>query len=531
MKTFPKLPQQDDFLISLQNNNYSMMTVISYARDLCIFAVYLAKNDKSFTQVDKELINLYKGYLRTGDHLIDLESIRNKIEDIEFKDEEFGMPLKVNGLGAYDTEKPDVITKNEQMSSDASKNDSVNLDESEVLSRTKFLASIYRKVYAGIFNNNLSSKVSISQKIKDKNSDQIVKHGRQASGIAGGLDARSINRMLSALRSFFKYRIDMDLEIPVPPDAIKMIKADKKKAQVAEFEELVNLLEAPMKFEHDYRVSIRNRAMLEILFATGMRISELMSLNLDQINVQGKLFIMGKGRKQRFVYLTPRALGWLNEYLKVRLKFGVGEINDYSRDKSIGSSANVLQDNQSHEYIIIDGNANNDSSMRETLENENVSQVEDSVESKSNDEVKGLSDIDFENIMGTSLDLNKENAYIHLLENLRINGYIKKFRSPALFIPFSGRGLKKNQGKDYRLSTNRFQEKIAEYRQRLGILIPTSAHSLRHGFATYLAENGASAVAIQVLLGHESLNTTTRYVHGSDKFAQETHKEKHPLAK
>jgi site-specific recombinase XerD len=63
----------------------------------------------------------------------------------------------------------------------------------------------------------------------------------------------------------------------------------------------------------------------------------------------------------------------------------------------------------------------------------------------------------------------------------------------------------------------------------LDINIPASAHSLRHGFATYLAESGASPVAIQILLGHESLDTTTRYVHASDKYAQKIHKRYHPL--
>ena len=60
--------------------------------------------------------------------------------------------------------------------------------------------------------------------------------------------------------------------------------------------------------------------------------------------------------------------------------------------------------------------------------------------------------------------------------------------------------------------------------------MPTSAHSLRHGFATYLAERGANPVALQILLGHESLHTTTRYVHASDKYAEETHHKYHPLA-
>jgi site-specific recombinase XerD len=113
-----------------------------------------------------------------------------------------------------------------------------------------------------------------------------------------------------------------------------------------------------------------------------------------------------------------------------------------------------------------------------------------------------------------------------MVEEYRRSGYLKKFDSPALFIPFSGVEARKEKS---RLSTNYFQEKIAEYRRKLGILVPTSAHSLRHGFATYLAENGANPAAIQILLGHESLNTTTRYVHASDRFAEETVKKNHPL--
>ena len=80
-----------------------------------------------------------------------------------------------------------------------------------------------------------------------------------------------------------------------------------------------------------------------------------------------------------------------------------------------------------------------------------------------------------------------------------------------------------------RVSTNYLQAKIKEYREKLRINVPTSAHSLRHGFATYLAESGANPAAIQVLLGHESLDTTTRYVHASDKFAEETHRKFHPV--
>ena len=80
-----------------------------------------------------------------------------------------------------------------------------------------------------------------------------------------------------------------------------------------------------------------------------------------------------------------------------------------------------------------------------------------------------------------------------------------------------------------KISTNYIQYKIKEYREMLGINIPTSAHSLRHGFATYLAESGANPAAIQILLGHESLDTTTRYVHASHRYAKKIHEKYHPL--
>jgi len=65
----------------------------------------------------------------------------------------------------------------------------------------------------------------------------------------------------------------------------------------------------------------------------------------------------------------------------------------------------------------------------------------------------------------------------------------------------------------------------------LGLNLPLSAHSIRHAFATYLAESGANPAAIQILLGHESLDTTTRYVHASDRYAERVHRKFHPLKK
>ncbi len=235
----------------------------------------------------------------------------------------------------------------------------------------------------------------------------------------GRLGAKSMNRMLSALRSFLKYLIEMDLPCPLSPEAVKMVKTEKKHGQVAEMAELVKLIESPAYLENDPQIALRNQAVLEVLFSTGMRISEVCKLNRQDIDGSGKIFIMGKGKKERFVYLTPRAQNILERYLATR---------------------------------------------------------QDGLE--------------------------------------------------ALFVPYAGPNVSSDKK---RLSTNYIQMKIKEYRQKLKINVPTSAHSLRHGFATYLAESGANPAAIQILLGHESLDTTTRYVHASDKFAEETHRKFHPL--
>ncbi|KUK76599.1 MAG: Tyrosine recombinase XerC [candidate division WS6 bacterium 34_10] len=402
LKNVPKLPDQDGFLLYLQNNAYSKQTIYNYARDLCILAVYLHTNKISFENMSKEDINNYKGYLREGRHLDALDQVR----------EEF-------------------LTK-----------------EGEDLEKYKedFLEDVYRKVYGslGILDKPQNSRARSE----------------------GGLDGKSINRMLSALRSYLRYRINMELDIPFPPDAVNMIRTKKKAKKVASIEELVSLIESPMEFEKNEDVALRNRAMLEILFATGMRISELINLNLDQLNSDGKLYILGKGNKERAVFLTPRGLTWLNKYLKIRLEHA---FTDRSKEEQPAELDKLTSD--------LEGN-------------------------------------------------DGEKRYIKLVESYRRSGFLDRFDSKAVFIPFNGPNV---NDENCRLSTNYFQERIADYRKRLGIQIQTSAHSLRHGFATYMAEKGANASALQVLLGHESLDTTTRYVHGSEKFAQETVEKYHPL--
>ncbi len=311
-----ELPYMDDFLLSIQANNYSPETLYNYERDLDTFAHFLTHemSNLPFPKITKKTIEQFKAYLNSPDRL------------------------------------------------------TASGEESEK---------------------------------------------RLSSG--------SINRNLTSIRRYLTYLIDMDHDCPVVPGSIKLLRMGKKHGQVAEMEDLIRLIEAPVRFEKNKLIALRNRAMLETLFASGMRISELISLKRIQLDGSGKIFVEGKGKKQRFIYLTARAQEHIHAYLDKR-------------------------------------------------------------------------DDD----------------------------------SPYLFIP--NRGLNASNKKKH-ISPNYLQMKIKQYREFLGINIPTSAHSLRHGFATYLAEQGANPAALQVLLGHESLETTTRYVHASDRYAEDTHQKFHPLKK
>lgn len=244
--------------------------------------------------------------------------------------------------------------------------------------------------------------------------------GRITAGGAmseGSLSASSINRLLTALRRYLTYLIDMDHVVPITPSTIKFLRNGRRVTPIINLKEIQRLIESPTKLEVSDLVAKRNRAALETLFASGMRISELVSLKRNQVDANaGKIFIEGKGKKQRFVYLTDRARLLIKSYLDVR---------------------------------------------------------------------------------------NDENPFLFATQ-----------RDAA-----------------EHLSTNYLQVKIKRYREALGIITPISAHSLRHSFATAMAEGGASPAAIQILLGHESLDTTTRYVHASDRFAEDTHKKFHPLNK
>ncbi len=156
------------------------------------------------------------------------------------------------------------------------------------------------------------SKVTKASQIDD----ELVRKYRlwlnRQEGTAGGLKKNSQNYYLIALRSFLKYLAKRGVE-SLPPERIELAKTGAREIDLASRDELDRLLGGPKGGEQK---ALRDRAILELLFSTGLRVSELCSLNMDSIDLSRDEFsIRGKGEKVRLVFLSPTAKSTLRAYL------------------------------------------------------------------------------------------------------------------------------------------------------------------------------------------------------------------------
>ncbi len=123
------------------------------------------------------------------------------------------------------------------------------------------------------------------------------------------------NYHLIALRSFLKYLLKRDIAV-IAPEKIDLPKAESRSIKFLEREQIDRLLNMP---EISRPEGLRDKAILEMLFSTGLRVSELTKLNRDQINFERKEFgVIGKGRRARVVFLSDSAVTWIERYLKNR---------------------------------------------------------------------------------------------------------------------------------------------------------------------------------------------------------------------
>ncbi|MEK6715833.1 MAG: site-specific tyrosine recombinase/integron integrase [Candidatus Omnitrophota bacterium] len=191
--------------------------------------------------------------------------------------EGFSNFLKYSRLGSVRNNPPkaDIVSKGE-ISNRAGYDEAVDIEKIDYLSLRRYLAAL-----------------------KEKN-----------------LKSRTIARKVSCLKTFFKFLVREGYLKDNPAILVLGPKVDKNLPNFLSEEDVVRLIEAPQR---DTVLGLRDRAIFETLYSTGIRIGELVSLNKDSLDyISGMAKVQGKGKKERLIPVGERAIEAIRKYLNIR---------------------------------------------------------------------------------------------------------------------------------------------------------------------------------------------------------------------
>lgn len=236
------------------------------------------------------------------------------------------------------------------------------------------------------------------------------------------LAKKTIARRLSSLRSFFKYALSEGVTSQNPMEEVETPKLDRYLPISLTYDQVIHLLEQPDTASY---LGLRDRAIMELFYSSGLRVSELISLDRNDIDFSQNLMkIQGKGRKERIVPITKNAASWIQTYLESPLRFLATKEHQPEKD-------------------------------------------------------------------ARALFLNKWGT---------------------------------------RLTPRSVDRQFKGYIQKSGLAGKATPHTIRHTIATHWLENGMDLKTIQLILGHESLATTTIYTQVSTALKRKVFEESHPRA-
>lgn len=163
---------------------------------------------------------------------------------------------------------------------------------------------------------------------------------RLGTNTSDELGKNTLNYHLIALRSFLKFCAKRNLDA-MPADKVELAKTVRKQVTYLSYDEVRMLFDT---IKIDSTAGLRDRAILELLFSSGLRVSELVNLNIDHVNLKRKEFtVRGKGQKDRPVFVSDEAAYWVQRYLDKRTDTANALFTRIGGQKTIDRTGNYLR--------------------------------------------------------------------------------------------------------------------------------------------------------------------------------------------
>lgn len=310
----------------------------------------------------------------------------------------------------------------------------------------------------------------------------------------GELKLTTQNHHILALRAFLRHLLSRGVTV-LPPEKLSLAKTGEREINFLNKEEYIRLLNSP---DTEDLEGLRDRAIMETLFSTGMRVSELTGCNIGRLNLeQGEISILGKGKKLRVVFLSESAVEWLLKYLMTR-----GAIKENPKSEFLISNKNQKGENAENTTTPLRSSYEGQADLLPGLVQ---------IGEQKGGQADTFSMCEPEQIVDT--DKNSHETKNHNSSFVIQDSY----KNDPLFL--SSRGNRMNARAVERL--------IKKYKRIAGISKDISPHSLRHTFATDMLSSGADIRSVQSMLGHSNLSTTQIYTHVTDQHLREVHRRFH----